>query len=148
MSDSLWPMDCSNLGFPVLHYLPEFAQTHVHWISDAIQPFQPLSPTSLPAFNCCQHQDLFQWVGRLHQVSKILDVQLQYQSFQCSASVSVVPMNAQDWFPSGLTGWISLLSKGLSRVFSNTTVQKHQFFRAQLSLQSNSHIHTRLLEKP
>ena len=64
------------------------------------------------------------------------------------ASVSVLPMNIQDWFPLGWTGWISLLSKGLSRVFSNTTVQKHQFFGAQLSLWSNSNIHTRPLEKP
>ena len=63
-------------------------------------------------------------------------------------SVSVLPMNIQDWFPLGLTGWISLQSKGLSRVFSNTTVPKHQFFGAQLSLWSNSHIHTWLLEKP
>ena len=64
-----------------------------------------------------------------------------------SASASVLPMNIQDWFPLGWTGWISLQSKGLSRVFSNTTVQKHQFFGAQLSLETNSHIHTWLLEK-
>ena len=63
------------------------------------------------------------------------------------ASASVLPMNTQDWFPLGWTGWISLQSKGLSRVFSNITVQKHQFFSAQLSLWSNSHIHTWLLEK-
>ena len=69
------------------------------------------------------------------------------QSIGVSASTSVLPMNIQDWFPLGLTVWISLQSKGLSRVFSNTTVQKHQFFSAQLSLQSNSHIHTWLLEK-
>ena len=65
-----------------------------------------------------------------------------------STSASILPMNIQDWFPLGWTGWISLLSKGLSRVSSNTTVQKHQFFSTQLSLQSNSHIHTWLLEKP
>ena len=72
-------------------------------------------------------------------------------SGQCigvSASASVLPMNIQDWFPLGWTGWITLQSKGLSRVFSNTTVQKHKFFSAQLSLQSNSHIHSWLLEKP
>ena len=63
------------------------------------------------------------------------------------ASASVLPMNTQNWFPLGLTGWISLQSKGLSRVFSNTTVQKHQFFSAQPSLWFNSHIHTWLLEK-
>ena len=70
------------------------------------------------------------------------------QSIGVSDSASVVQMNIQDWFPLGLTGWISLQSKGLSRVFSNTIVQKHQFFGTQLSLWSNSHIHTWLLEKP
>ena len=70
------------------------------------------------------------------------------QSIGVSASVSVLPMNTQDWFPLGWTGWISLQSKGFSRVFSNTTVQKHQFFSAQLSSQSNSHIYTWPLEKP
>ena len=70
------------------------------------------------------------------------------QSTKISASSRVLPMNTQDWSPLGWTGWISLLSKGLSRVFSNTTVQKHQFFGAQLSSQSNSHIHTWPQEKP
>ena len=70
------------------------------------------------------------------------------QSIRVSASASVLPINIQNWFPLGWTGWISLQSKGLSRVFSNTTVQKHQFFGTQSSSQSNSHIHTWLLEKP
>ena len=70
------------------------------------------------------------------------------QSMGVSASVSVLPMNIQNWFPSGLSGWISLQSKGFSRVFSNTIVQKHQFFGAQPSSQSNSHIHTWPQEKP
>ena len=70
------------------------------------------------------------------------------QSIRAAASTSVLPMNIQDWFPLGWIGWVSLQSKGLSRVFSNTTVQKHQFFGAQLSLWSNSHIQTWLLEKP
>ena len=70
------------------------------------------------------------------------------QSIGASASTLVLPMNIQDWFPLGLTDWISLQSKGISRVFSNTTIQKHQFFGAQLSLWSNSHIHTWPLEKP
>ena len=69
------------------------------------------------------------------------------QSIRVSASTSVLPMNTQDWFPLGWTGWISLQSKGLSRVFSNTTVQKHQFFGTRTSSQSNSHIHAWLLEK-
>ena len=98
-----------------------------------------LSSPSLSAFNPFQHQSLFQWVSSSHQVAKVLGV---------SASASVLPMNIQDWFPLGWTGWISLQSKGLSRVFSNTIVQKHQFFSVQLSLESNSHIHTWLLEKP
>ena len=70
------------------------------------------------------------------------------QSIGVTTSASVLPMNIQGWFPLGLTSWISLQSKGISRIFSNTTVQKHQFFGAQLSLWSNSHIHTWLLEKP
>ena len=70
------------------------------------------------------------------------------QSIGASASASILPMNIQDWFPLGWTSWISLQSKGLSRIFSNTTVQKHQFFGLQLSLWSNSHIYTWLLEKP
>ena len=76
------PMNCSTTGFPVLHYLPEFAQTHVHWVGDAIQPSHPLSPTSPPAFNLSQHQGLFQWVSSLHQVAKVSELQLQHQSFQ------------------------------------------------------------------
>ena len=73
---------------------------------------------------------------------------IRWPKYWVLASASVLPMNIQDWFPLGLTDWISLLSKGLSRVFSNTTLQKHQFFGTQLSLWSNSHIHTWLLEKP
>ena len=65
------PMDCSMPGFPVLRYLPEFAQTHVYWVDDAIQPSHPLSPASPPAFNLPQHQGLFQWVSSLHQVAKV-----------------------------------------------------------------------------
>ena len=75
-------MDCSMPGFPVLHHLMELAQTHVHWVSDAIQPSHPLSSPSLPAFNLSQHQSLFQWVSSSHQVTKALELQLQHQSFQ------------------------------------------------------------------
>ena len=74
------PMDCSTPGFPVLYYLGEFAQTHVHWVGDAIQLSHPLSPTSPPAFNLSQYQSLFQWISFLHQVAKALG--LQHQSFQ------------------------------------------------------------------
>ena len=105
------PMDCSTPGFPVSHQLPELAQTHVHRVGDAIQPSHPLSSPSPPALNLSQHQDLFKWVSSLHQVAKSIGV---------SASTSVFPMNTQDW-SLRWTGWISLQSKGLSRVFSNNS---------------------------
>ena len=76
------PMDCSTPGFPVHHQLLELAQTHVHRVCDAIQPSHPLSFPSPPAFNLSQHQGLFQWVSSLHQVAKVLEFQLQHQSFQ------------------------------------------------------------------
>ena len=76
------PIDCSMPGFHVLHCLPEFAQTHVHWVGDAIQSSHPLSPPSPPAFNLSKHQGLFQWVSSSHQLAKVLELQLQHQSFQ------------------------------------------------------------------
>ena len=76
------PMDCSMPGFPVYHQLPELTQIHVHWVSDAIQPSHPLSSPSLPTFNLFWHQGLFQGVSSSHQVAKVLELQLQYQSFQ------------------------------------------------------------------
>ena len=75
-------MDCSTPGLPVHHQLPEFTQTHVHRVSDAIQPFHPLLSPSPPTFNLSQHQSLFKWVISSHQVSKVLEFQLQHQSFQ------------------------------------------------------------------
>ena len=140
-SDSANPKACSTPGFPVHHHLLELVQTRVHGISDAIQPSHPLSCPSPPAFNLSQHQGHFQWVSSSHQKS------WHGQSIGASASASVLPMNIQGWFPLGLTGLISLQSEGLSRVFFSTTVQKHQFFSAQPSLWSNSHVHTWLLEK-
>ena len=80
-SDSLQPMDSSMLGFPVLHHFPDFAQTHVRWVSDAIQPSHPLSSPSPPALNLSQHQSLFQWCS-LHQAAKELEFPFQHQSFQ------------------------------------------------------------------
>ena len=76
------PMDCNTPCFPVYHKLPEFTQTHVHWIGDAIQPSHPLLPPSPPAFNLSQHQGLFKWVSSSHQVAKVLEFQLWHQSFQ------------------------------------------------------------------
>ena len=132
------PMNCSTPGLPVHHHLPEFTQTHIHRVSDAIQPSHLLLSPFPPAPNPSQHQSfpvsqLFAWGG---------------QSIGVSASPSVLPKNTQGWSALEWTGWISLQSKGLSRVFSNTTVQKHQFFSAQLSSQSNSLIYTWPLEKP
>ena len=123
-------------GFPVHHQLLELVQTHVHWVSDAIQPSHPVIPfssclQSFPALGSFPMSQFFTSGG---------------QSIGVSASGSVLPMNIQDWFSWGLTGLISLQSKGLTIVFFN--IQKHQFFGAQLSLESNSHIHTWLLEKP
>ena len=155
VSDSLQPMDCSMPGFPVHHQLLELAQTHR--IGDAIQPFHPLSSPSPAAFTLSLHDALpISPSNRLILCRSLLSCPQSFpasRSFpmsrlftsggQCiGASASALPMNIQDWFPLGLTGLISLLSKGLSRVFSNTTVQKHQFFSTQPSLWSNSHICT------
>ena len=134
------PMNCCTPDLPV-HQLPELAQTHVHWVSDAIQPSHPLSSSSPLTFNLSQHQ--VSWLFSSESV-----IPIRWPKYWTSASESVLPMNIQGWFHLGLTDLISLQSKGLSRVFSNNTVQKHQFFSAQLSLWSNSHIHTWLLEKP
>ena len=123
------PMDCSMPGLPVPHCLLKFSQAHVHCTGD-IQLSHPLMPSFPPALNLSQHEGLFQWVNSSHQVAKVL--KFQHQSFQ---------MNIQGWFPLGLTGLISLLSKGLSRVFSSTTVWKHQFLGTQPSLWSNSHLY-------
>ena len=118
MSNSLWPHGLQHTRLPCLSPTPRASSTHVYWVSDAIQPSHPLSSPSLPAFNHSQHQGLFQWVSSLHEVAKVLELQLQHSpSNEYSGLISF----KIDWFE-------SLLSKGLSRVFSNTTVQKHQFF--------------------
>ena len=132
------PMNISMPGFPVLHYLLELAQIHVHWVTDAIQPSHSLFPPSLPACNLSQHQSFpMSWLFTIGG-----------QSIGASASTSVLPMNIQGWFPLGSTGLIFLLFKGLWRIFSSTTIPKYQFFGAQPSLWSNSHICMWLLEKP
>ena len=131
------PMSRSMPGLPVHHQLPEFRDSYPssQWchpaISSSVIPFS--CPQSLPTAESFPMSQLFAWGG---------------QSSGYSASASFPPKKSQGWSPSEWTGWISLQSKGLSRVFSNTTVQKHQFFGTQLSSQSNSHIHTWPLEKP
>ena len=136
-------MDCSTPDFPVHHQLLEFAQTHVRRVGDAIQPSHLLSSLSPPALHLSQDQGFLFFFFQLSQFFISGG-----QSIGASASASVLPMNIQVWFPLGLTGLISLQSKGLSRVFSNTTVWKYQFFGAQPSLWSISHICIRLLGKP
>ena len=116
------PMDCNTPGLPIPHHLPEFAQVHVHCISDA---FQPSSSDALSS--CCLQS--FPASGSF-PISWFFTSGAQ----NITASASVLPMNIHNWFHLGLISLISLQSKGLSRVFSNSTVQKHQFFHAQLSL--------------
>ena len=118
------PIDCSTPGFPVHHQLPELTQIHVHPVNDEIQQSHPVIPfsshlQSFPPSGSFPMSQLFTSLG---------------QGIGFSVSASVLPMNIQEWFPLAWTGWISLLSKGRSRVFSNTSVQKHQFFGTQLSL--------------
>ena len=130
-------MNWSTPGLPVHHQLPEFTQNHVHQVGDAFHPSHPLLSPSPPAFNLS-----------LKVLSNESALCIKWASIGASASASVLPMNIHDWFPLGWTGWISLLSKRLSRVFSNPVVWKHQFFSTQPSLWSNSHIHTWLLKTP
>ena len=133
MSDSLWPHGLQHARPPCPSPTPGVhsdSRPSSQWCHPAISSSVILfssCPQSLPASGSFPMSQLFTWGG---------------QSTGVSASASFLPKNTQDWSPSEWTGWISLQSKGLSRVFSNTTVQKHQFFGAQLSSQSNSHIHT------
>ena len=121
------PMDRRTPGLPVHHQLLELTQTHVHWVSDAIQPSHPLSSPSPPTFTLSQHQGLFKWVKP------------GGQSIGVSASTSVLPMNTQDWFPLGWTGLISLKSKGLFKSLLQNNSSKASilwlsaFFMVQLS---------------
>ena len=138
VSDSLWPHGLQHARLPFASPSPEACSNSypLSWwchptISSSIVPF-PYCPQSFPTPRSFPMSWLFPSAG---------------QTIGASASASVLSMNIQDWFPLGLTGLISLLSKGLSRVLSNTIIQKHQFFGSQPSLWSNSHIHTWLLER-
>ena len=135
ISDSLRPHGLQHARPPWPPLTPRVYSNSCHWVSDAIQPPHPLSscPQSFLASGSFQMSQLFISGG---------------QSIGDSASTSVLPMNVQDWFPLGWTDWISLQSKGLSRVSSNTTVRKHKFFNTQPSLWSSCHICAWLLEKP
>ena len=119
------PMNCSTPGLPVRHQLPEFTQTHVHRVSDAIQPSHPLSSPSPPALNLFQHQGLFQWVNSSHQVAKVLEFQLQHQSFQLTPRTDLLkdglvgspcsPRDSQESFPTPL--FKSINSSALSFLY-------------------------------
>ena len=139
MSDSFWPHELQHARPPCPSPTPGVHSDSCPpspWchpaISSSVIPFSSC-PQSLPASESFPMSQFFTWGG---------------QSTAVSALASFLPKKSQGWSPSERTGWISLQSKGLSRIFSNTTVQKHQFFGAQLSLSSNSHIHRWLLEKP
>ena len=125
------PMKCSTPGFSILHRILMFAQIHVHWVSDAIQLSHPVSSPSSPALNLSQHQGLFQWAVSGGQI--------------IGASASVLPMNNQGWFSLALTGLISLLSGGLSGIFSSTSPwvawASPVKVRALLALRQHSRVH-------
>ena len=120
------PMDCSTIGLPVNHQPPEFTQTHIHWVGDAVQPSHPLLKNSFlhPFFSylqSSQHQGLFKWVSSLPQAAKVLEFQYQHQSFQWRTSNEGLPMkDTQDWSSLGRTGCISLQSPWDSQESSPT----------------------------
>ena len=124
------PMNCSTPGFPVLHYLQEFAQTHVYCVSDAIQSSHPLSPP-LPALNLSQHQGFFLWVSSLHQVAKVLELQLHHQSFQWISGLISFRI---DWFD--LLAIQETLKSLLQHYNSKASILRHLAF-----FMINSHIH-------
>ena len=134
--------DCSTPGGSVLHHLLEFAQARVHRVGDRV--VMPSSHLVL----CCPLLLLPSFFPSIKVLANESDLRIRWQSTGASASASVLPTNIQGWFPLGLTDLISLQSIGLSRVFSSTTVWKHQFFGAQQFLLSSSHIHAWLLRKP
>ena len=131
------PMDCSMPGLPVYHQLPEFTQTHVHWVGDASQLTHPLSSTSPPAFNLLQHQDFFQGVSSSHQVAKVLELQLQHQSFQwifrndfLEDGLVGSPCNPRDPQESSPTPQFkSINSLALSFLYSPTLTSTHDYWK-------------------
>ena len=129
------PMDCSTAGLPVHHQLSEFAQTHVYWVGDAIQPSHPLSSSSLPAFNLSQQQGLCKWVTSLHQVVKVLEFQLQYQSFQWICRTDFLsdglvgsPCSPRDSLESSPTPQFkSISSLAINFLYSPTLTSTHDY---------------------
>ena len=131
------PMNCSMAGSPVLHYFLEFAQIHVHWVSDAIQPFHPLLSPSFLALNLSQHQGFFQWVHSSHQVAKVLELQLQHQSFQRIFRVDFLedwlvwslccPRHTQESFPTSHFKSINPLV--LNFLYGSTLTSIHDYWK-------------------
>ena len=129
------PMECSMPGFPVHHQLPEFNQTHVHWVGDAIQPSRPLSSLLPPNFNLSKHQGLFKWVSSLHQVAKILEFQFQHQSLQWIFRTDFLydglvgsPCSARDSQESSSTTLFkSINSLVLTFIYSPTVTSIHDY---------------------
>ena len=126
------PMDCSTPGCPVLQYLPEFAQTHLHWVSDAIQPSHPLLSLRPPTLNPSPHQGLFQWISSSHQVAKVLEFQLQHWSFQWSGLISF----RMEWFDvlavqesSPTPQFKSINSLALSLLYGPTLTSVHDYWK-------------------
>ena len=131
-------MDYSMPGLPVHHWLPELAQTHIHRVSDTVQPSHPLSAPSPPAFSLSQHQGLFKWVSSSHQVAKVLELQLQHQSFQWIFRTDFL-LDLMVWSPCSPRDFQSSPTPQFKSINSSTL---------SFLLWSSSHIHTWLLEKP
>ena len=131
------PVDCRTPGFPVHHQLPEFTQTHVHWVGDAIQPSHPLSSPSPPTCNLSQHQGFFQWVSSLHQAAKVLEFQFQHQSFQWKPSTDFLqdglvgspccPKDSQEYSPT--PQFKSINSSVLSFLYSPAFTSIHNYWK-------------------
>ena len=131
------PTDCSMPRFPVHNQLPEFTQTHIHQVSDAIQPSHPLSSPSPPAINLSQHQGLFQWVSSLHQVAKVLELQLRHQSFQWIFMTDFLedwlvwspccPRDSQESFPTSHFEGIN--ASALSLLYGPTLTSIHDYWK-------------------
>ena len=137
VSDSCTPHRLEHTSFPAHHQIPELTQTHVHWMSDVIQPSHPLSSPSLPAFNLFQHQGLFQWVSSSHQVAKVLEFQLQHQFFQLIFKTDVLegglvgspcsPRDSQESSPT--PQFKSINSLVLSSLYSPTLTSIHDYWK-------------------
>ena len=127
VSNSLWPHESQHARLPVHHQLPEFIQTHVHWVGDAIQPSHPLLSPSPPAPNPSQHQGLFQWVNSLHAVAKVLEFELQHQSFQWTPrqTYHLILLKSYILLYCFITGYITVSSRILLKMLQLIFLYMH-----------------------